>query len=456
MALYRSGASLLTIAAALNGSGRLTGHGARWTAVTVARVVFDPSCRTAGPAGPGPAHPGEPLAAAGPDHALRELRRGIALGQLEVHYQPVVDLVSGAVCSAEALVRWRHPTRGLVLPEQFIPLAESGGAIVELTEAVVSAVVQQSEQWALAGRDLRVAVNLSVASLSDPDCGARLITVLSRQPTTISVEVTESVLADERAVSVLRELASRGVDIAVDDFGTGYSCLAALRGLPVTTLKIDRSFLRDVERDVGSQAIVRMVVELARTLQLDVIAEGVETPRTAELLTGLGVPKAQGFLWAHAMPAADLQVWLDARSPTVRAAPPVDTAATGAADHRVMFYDDEPELVRELTAYVTTALDADGHSIVIATQPHLAALRAGLDPRTLRRAEREARLQCLDAEQVLGLIMRDGVPDPGLLHTHVGAVVRACLAGGHALAAYGEMVTVLWNAGNVAGALRLE
>ena len=310
VSLHDSGASAHTAAAALNGGGSRTTDGTRWTARTVALVISE---ETAG------AEPG--FAAFDADaHAARRLRnvgelaQAITTGQLEVHYQPVVDIVSGDVASVEALVRWRHPTRGLVSPDEFIPLAEECGLITELTEFVARTAIEQAAAWALAGQPLRCAVNLSGSSLADPSASARLVVLLRHHAHLITVEVTESVLCDTHAVAVLRQLADCGIDIAIDDFGTGYSSLAALKDLPASTLKIDRMFLRDVDSDVRARAVVHAIVQLAHALGLDVLAEGVETESVAAVLRGQGVRVAQGFLYARPMPAARLDEWMLARA----------------------------------------------------------------------------------------------------------------------------------------------
>ena len=312
VSLHDSGASAHTAAAALNGGGSRTAHGTRWTARTVAIVISE---ETAG-AEPGFAAFEVEARAASRMRNIGELAQAITTGQLEVHYQPVVDIVSGDVASVEALVRWRHPTRGLVSPEEFVPLAEECGLITELTELVARTAIEQVAAWASAGRSLRCAVNLSGSSLADPAASARLVLLLRRHARSITVEVTEPVLCDTHAVTVLRQLAGHGIDIAIDDFGTGYSSLAALKDLPASTLKIDRMFLRDVDSDVRARAVVRAIVQLARALGLDVVAEGVETESVAVVLRGLGVRRAQGFLYARPMPAARLDEWLLARAST--------------------------------------------------------------------------------------------------------------------------------------------
>jgi len=214
-------------------------------------------------------------------NTIDDLREAIAGTQLEMHYQPVIDLISDEIVSVEALIRWRHPTRGLIGPTDFIPLAEASGLIGPLNEWVATAVIQQSRAWAALGRPVRCAVNLSMHGLTDPDNGDRLLGIMAGSGGLVTVELTESALADSRTVGFLRRLAELGVHTAIDDFGTGFSCLSALKNLPVTALKIDRSFVRDVAHDDRDAAIVTMILQLAWTLGLDVIAEGIETEEAA-------------------------------------------------------------------------------------------------------------------------------------------------------------------------------
>jgi len=310
VSLHGSGASAHTAAAALNGGGSRTTDGTRWTARTVELVISE----EAAGAEPGFTALDAEAQAARRLRSVGELTQAITTGQLEVHYQPVVDLVTGDVASVEALVRWRHPDRGLVRPDEFIPLAEECGLITDLTEFVVRTAIEQVAAWESAGRSIRCGVNLSGSSLADPSASERLMLLLRPHARSLTVEVTEAVLCDGHAVTVLRRLADLGVDIAIDDFGTGYSSLAALRHLPASTLKIDRAFLRDVDSDARSRAVVHAIVQLAKAFGRDVVAEGVETESVAAVLRGQGVRMAQGFLYARPMPAALLDEWLFARA----------------------------------------------------------------------------------------------------------------------------------------------
>ena len=251
-------------------------------------------------------------------HAERqaaELRAGIAGGQLVLHYQPKVELASGIVVGVEALVRWQHPTRGLVLPDEFIPLAERTGIIADLTAFVLEEAVAQYARWLSNGIDLPVAVNLSVDSLTDPGLPERLDELCRRHrvpPCALELEVTESgVMAKPTlAIVVLTALAAKGFALAIDDFGTGFSSLAYLRDLPVSWVKVDKSFVMDLANYVPDAHIVRGIVDLVHGLGKRVIAEGVETTGGLAFLLGVGCDVGQGYHWSHPLPASDLVLWL--------------------------------------------------------------------------------------------------------------------------------------------------
>ncbi|MDQ1709731.1 MAG: hypothetical protein QOG49_1116, partial [Frankiaceae bacterium] len=248
--------------------------------------------------------------------SIAELRVGIRAGDLEVYYQPIVDLAKSEVTEVEALVRWRHPVRGLVAPDEFIALAEHSGLIGELTTSVIEQAVADLQVWQRDGRELRCAVNLSVAALAHASVADELVRQVIAGRDLISVEITESALADSRARRTLHDLADAGVSCAIDDFGTGYSSLAALRSLPVDTLKIDRAFVLDVDRSTQAFAIIKSVVQVADALGLRVIAEGVETAEIETRIYDAGVRRAQGYFYARPMPAAELGPWLDENART--------------------------------------------------------------------------------------------------------------------------------------------
>jgi diguanylate cyclase (GGDEF)-like protein len=235
------------------------------------------------------------------EHGLRD---AIALGQLEVHYQPVVDVLEGRLTGAEALVRWRHPERGLVPPMQFIPIAEQTGQIGAIGAFVLAQACAQAVTWAPTGRPFTMSVNVAAEQLLDPafaDEVGRVLATTGLAPDRLCLEVTESAVI-RRAGSGgdnLNRLRDMGVRIAVDDFGTGYSSLSYLKHLPITALKIDRSFITRLEHDARDRHLVQAVLGMAKALGLSVVAEGVETAEQHTTLTGLGCDFAQGFLFGR-------------------------------------------------------------------------------------------------------------------------------------------------------------
>ena len=261
---------------------------------------------------------------------IGELREAIAERQLVVYYQPIIDLITGRPVSVEALVRWHHPERGVIPPGDFIRLAEESGLIAALTELVVSMVIEQIRTCTTLGHELTCAINVSSRCLTDPACSRRLLDALAPVATAVTVEVTESVMADARAVATLEQFAAAGISSAIDDFGTGYSSLATLKTLPTTTLKIDRALIRDIERDPRDVELARGAVWLARSFGLNVIAEGIETEGAAARLREVGVAQGQGFWFAQPMPAADLAAWLD-RSTDAFASEAGGASASGSA-----------------------------------------------------------------------------------------------------------------------------
>ena len=263
---------------------------------------------------------------------LGELRRALGEGELEVHYQPQAQLRSGRVTGVEALVRWRHPERGLVPPDEFVPLAESSGLIELLTRHVLDTAVAQLALWRAQGLELSVAVNVSVRDLSGTalvDSVARALERSAVPAGCLLLEVTEGSLFAEshRAATTLRRLDEMGVALALDDFGTGWSSLGHLRRLPVQELKVDRSFVLRMCTDVRDAAIVRSVVDLGVGLGMRVVAEGVEDEATWDLLMEMGCDEAQGWLLSRALPAGDLTPWLIDRAARQRVSPQASTAS---------------------------------------------------------------------------------------------------------------------------------
>ncbi len=245
----------------------------------------------------------------------RELRRGIDCGELVVHYQPKARLGTGELIGVEALVRWDHPDRGRIMPDEFIPVAEQTGLIGALTERVLRAALLQVREWLDSGNSIGVAVNLSARGLLEPGLPERVAHELAATgvPTELlTLEITESSVMDdfEHAVSVLDQLAALGVSLSLDDFGTGYSSLAYLQRLPVTEVKIDKSFVMSMSTNTAGSAIVRAVIDLGHTLGLTVVAEGVEDETTKAALFSMACDSMQGYLLSRPLPADQLTDWL--------------------------------------------------------------------------------------------------------------------------------------------------
>ncbi len=244
-----------------------------------------------------------------------ELREAINNKALEVFYQPVVDLHTGHVRGAEALVRWNHPTRGMLPPDEFIPVAEHTGLIRPLTMYVLITALHRRAAWAAAGHELSISVNVSTRDLVDGDLPRKvsdLLLVSGMPAAALTLEVTESqLMADpERCSHVLRELSDQGVQIAIDDFGTGFSSLVSLRSLPVDIIKVDKSFVLHMATNDDDDAIVRSTVDLGRSLGLRVVAEGVENEVVVQRLRSYGCHDMQGYFLSRPLPAEAFDAWL--------------------------------------------------------------------------------------------------------------------------------------------------
>ncbi len=263
-----------------------------------------------------------PRGDAGPD-ALSlqgELRHAVERGQLALHYQPKVDARRGRICGAEALLRWTHPQLGPVGPGVFVPIAERFGLIVELGEWVIDEACRQIRAWGDAGARLRVAINLSAHQMQHDGLVDSIVRALERhgvEASQLLCEITESVvMTDGRAVRRNVDGLQRiGVFLSIDDFGTGYSSLGRLRQMPAQQLKIDRSFVRDIESSADARAVVDAVIHLAHALGLHVVAEGVETAGQRDVLVRLGCDELQGYFFARPMPADDLTAWMRGGKP---------------------------------------------------------------------------------------------------------------------------------------------
>jgi diguanylate cyclase len=251
---------------------------------------------------------------------LRDLRRAVEDKQLELFFQPKIDARSGQVSAAEALLRWHHPTRGTVSPEVFIPIAERYGLMSTIGNWVIEDACRQARAWREAGLKMRVAINLSVFQMRQDDLVDRIQAALKHygiNPSRLTCEITESVAMEDTQVTqrTFERLGEAGIHLSIDDFGTGYSSLAYLRKLPASELKIDRSFVKDLDTSPDARAIVDAVLKLAHAIGLNVVAEGVETERQRDLLLELGCDELQGFLFARPMSARALLIWAIEENP---------------------------------------------------------------------------------------------------------------------------------------------
>ncbi len=262
---------------------------------------------------------------------LSDLRAAIGTSQLELHYQPKVNLATDEVMGVEALLRWTHPEKGPIPPDTFISIAEQTGVMAPLTDDVLRKAAHQLKVWMRDGRDISVAVNISAANLTEGEFVERVRRIVAEEDVPaefIVLELTESaVMSDHRrGLEVLNELSAIGFRLSIDDFGTGYSSLSYLQRLPVDELKIDRSFVKTLTDDQVNRSIVRSTVDLGHNLGLSVVAEGVEDEATLRALAELGCDVAQGYYLSRPLPVAALEAWLEARkaATTVRS----DGAAT--------------------------------------------------------------------------------------------------------------------------------
>jgi diguanylate cyclase (GGDEF)-like protein len=242
---------------------------------------------------------------------LHELRSPVRPEQIVLVYQPQLRLASGMIDRVEALVRWNHPTRGLLQPAQFLPLLERAGNLTEWTREILTQAVQQAARWNEGGTPLAIAVNVTGEALADPEFSSAILPLLAEHnlvPSSLTLEITEQQVLDDpgQAMTVLGPLRRAGIRVALDDFGTGYNSLSSLHELDIDELKIDRSFITSLTTDERSRALVRSVIDLARDLDLETVAEGVENPEDLALLSRMNCTYAQGYLISRPISAADI------------------------------------------------------------------------------------------------------------------------------------------------------
>jgi len=248
----------------------------------------------------------------------KEIRRALEENEFEVYYQPKVSLKSNDIVQVEALIRWNHPDRGLVMPDEFIPFAEANGLIIRIGEWVLEQCIRQIKSWqnsGVASSIENVAVNISSIQFNQPDFVDYIkaaVMVHNIEPSMIELELTENVMLDNSTGSIdkIKALEAFGVRIALDDFGTGYSSLSYLKHLPVSIIKIDRSFISDLKNNQNSQMIVKTIIAIAKSLGLTVVAEGVETQVELDMLQELDCDYYQGYFCEKALPAPKLEEFL--------------------------------------------------------------------------------------------------------------------------------------------------
>ena len=251
---------------------------------------------------------------------LGQISHGLGQGQFELHYQPKIDLGVRRLVGAEALIRWRHPERGLLFPGEFLYALEGTERDIALGEWVIATALAQLGQWKEAGLQLELSINISAFHLQSAEFIEKLRQLVARHPElpsgTLQIEILETAALNDmsRITAIIEECRSFGVSFALDDFGTGYSSLAYLSNLPVHTLKIDQSFVRDMLEDKGDYAIVQGVIALARAFERETVAEGIETPEIYQALLEMGCGVGQGYGIARHMPAEELLNWRPAAS----------------------------------------------------------------------------------------------------------------------------------------------
>jgi len=264
----------------------------------------------------------------------RDLRRALPMKQFEVHYQPKMDVATGRMNSVEALLRWRHPTRGLVAPLDFIPLAEETGLMFAIGEWVLREACRQARQWQLDGQPfLRIAVNISPIHFRQPKFLEVVRSALADhnlEPRFLEIELTETTVMDhaEASVQILEELSRMGVLVSIDDFGTGYSSMSYLRRFPIDKLKIDRSFINDMATNADAASIVKAIISLAHSLRLKVVAEGVETAEQLQQLRDLGCDQFQGFYRSAAVLPNEIEKFIRTTPPGVELSGPLTDTET--------------------------------------------------------------------------------------------------------------------------------
>jgi EAL domain-containing protein (putative c-di-GMP-specific phosphodiesterase class I) len=372
-----------------------------------------------------------------------------------VHYQPIVELAAGTAIGVEALVRWNHPTRGLLYPADFVDAAERLGMIGDLGEVVLESACNQLVSWRRQGRDLSLAVNVSALQLIDHQFTRRLEAIITRtgiEARHLWLEITETALVEDvaQATVALRAIDALGVRIAIDDFGTGWASLTYLREFPVHALKIDRTFVDGLGCRLRDQAIVRSIIQMGLELGLDVIAEGIETSEQQAALVALGCTTGQGYLFARPAPAETL---FDGTGPAWQPLP-ANSSRLRAHDHGVHLYADDDDLARAVADSFESAIAAGDATLLVATAAHRRAIEGVLAARGIDLARHDH--HALDAHTTLDTLLVDGTPDPQRFAEVVATVVTELCATRPGVTIYGELVGILWDRGEVLAALQIE
>jgi EAL domain-containing protein (putative c-di-GMP-specific phosphodiesterase class I) len=249
----------------------------------------------------------------------QDLRQAIERDEFMLYYQPIVDAKSGTLTSVESLLRWKHPKKGMISPDIFIPLAEEGGMIIPIGNFVIEEACRQLREWRDDGFDFTVSVNISYRQMSKEFSPWVVSSILKEHGVRgewITLEITEGLLMDDspEVMEWLNGFKNLGVRLSIDDFGTGYSSLSYIKRFPVDVLKIDRSFVSGLPDDAGDASLVDAILAMAQSLGLQVVAEGVETEQQSRFLQNLGCDRLQGFYYGKPMPAHELKVWLKEQS----------------------------------------------------------------------------------------------------------------------------------------------
>jgi predicted signal transduction protein with EAL and GGDEF domain len=264
-------------------------------------ALFDPSARP----------PDSPAQLA----LVAELRQALTNGELRLYVQPKAEAVTGDVVGVEALARWQHPRHGLIMPDEFIPIAERNGLIAALTTEILRHAIGAATSWRTAGIPAAISVNLSPRGLVGTELAGQLATLLAQQradPAMLTLELTESSMMTDPAgvAALMAELHQMGIRLSIDDFGTGYSSLSSLRSLPLDEIKIDKSFVLGLDTSSDDETIIRSIIDLGVNLGLDVVAEGVENDQVWRTLTRIGCTQIQGYYLTRPIPVDDFPAWL--------------------------------------------------------------------------------------------------------------------------------------------------